>query len=263
MKPLPVDSGFLPVSMNFGSGEEFPHFTESGVICSPEDDVAALKDIPGILHIVHSMADFHALSEECQSNLVVLAGGESLLRLLAAQSGLKADTTIFWLIHKRFIDTWHAISSINLPQRSAITAFISRFESSWIVIDYSEYYLDNTSFYNGYIAGLKFSDSIPQSENTKAVGSEIELSKLKQKHVNLLETLGSLDLSLPRAGVVSTEETLLTTRLENELILLKRKHDALQRKYIALSNSKLGKLTLSMWGRKRAKAAMKTDLRDK
>jgi hypothetical protein len=41
-----------------------------------------------------------------------------------------------------------------------------------------------------------------------------------------------------------------STRLENDLILLKRRYDALDRKYTALANSRLGALTLRLWAKK-------------
>jgi hypothetical protein len=50
--------------------------------------------------------------------------------------------------------------------------------------------------------------------------------------------------------------------MENELILLKRRYDALDRKYTALSNSRLGALTLQLWARKNPRHNTATAAKD-
>lgn len=107
-----------------------------------------------------------------------------------------------------------------------------------------------------FVAGLRLSDmSAARARREVEHGLREENRVLRRKLLDLLafalESAGARTEAVGEVSGPGEPDPLSVRRLEDELIRVTRDRDALQRKYTALAESRLGRMTLDRWERRR------------
>ncbi|RAX45688.1 hypothetical protein DQ354_09500 [Arthrobacter sp. AQ5-06] len=222
------------------------------VLCVDEPSRDELQILDADLIVVRAEEDFRNLPVGTADSYLVLASGLKLAREVLEAGLVSSDDRIIWALGFPFLETLELLGSVGLPADTAVCVFAGEPSSAVVVSEACEAgRVDFASFQAGLALSELGSADVPQES---AVVRELDsrFRELATQHLNLLQTMAPA-----AAGALSTAEAREAPKsddvqkMENDLILLKRRYDALNRKYNSLAGSKLGRLTLKMWERTR------------
>lgn len=199
--------------------------------------------------IARSVEDFRSIRFVEIQHYVATADGFSLALELLEAGDLNPASHIVWSLGLPLLETLARLNALDFPEGVAVRRISGDVENSVVTTaGGSGLELDFDSF----SAGLEVGAALLGHEGWatdpyRKQGTGQALASLRQKHLSLLE---SLSPDSTEAGTRPHVPSVDSARVENDLILLKRRYDALDRKYTALSNSRLGALALRLWARK-------------
>ncbi|MCO4276558.1 hypothetical protein NG701_19410 [Pseudarthrobacter sp. HLT3-5] len=222
------------------------------VIAGASASTTELRHAPSDALIARSVEDFRSIQFVEIQHFVVTADGFSLALELLEPGHLNPASHIVWSLDLPLLESLERLNAIGLPETVTVRSIGGDMESSVVTTaGGSGLSLDFDGFRAGLEAGAKLAGGEVQGNRSDG-DSETDhaLALLRRKHLSVLESLSPVDAAKPVAGLQPETPAADATRLENDLILLKRRYDALDRKYTALSNSRLGALTLRLWARK-------------
>lgn len=216
------------------------------------EELSLIADDAYILVSVEEATEIAGLSF---ASVVVFADGLDLSRSLLEIGALDATGRIHWNLKAGLLATLKALDLLQLPFGVRVEG-INHTDSGVVVTTAITPggALDAESYRRGVEAGEVGASTRTRIERPTGDGpSQRETRALQEKLLLALQTMeplieGTPDCTRPHDGIA-----------ENELVLLKRKFDALDRKYTALATSRLGKLTLRLWARKRRPGSSSTD----
>lgn len=207
------------------------------------------------LHLVAGDAQLAASVDEARdaesgcTAVVVFASGLELARELLRIGVLDGSASIHWhlgLDLPETLDVLDAMAGVELAHGMSVTG-INQLASGIVVTTghagAGTDMLDANSFRRGVQAASLHRQQ--QEPIERSTGQETE-RLLRQKLLHTLQVVEPLLDTTPscaRAHDVAAEK---------QLIQLKRKYDALERRYKSLATSQLGKVTLRLWARKNA-----------
>lgn len=224
-----------------------PALVIAGATASPEDLLSA----PSEALIARSVEDFRAMPSVGVRHFVATANGYDVTLELLESGDLDPAAPIVWSLGLTVVATLARLSEIGLPEDVTVRRIGGEAESSVVTTARgSGLELEFDSFRAGLEVGAMLAGRGPDTDSGDYAEMCHELALLRLKHLSILESLSPVDAPNAAAAAHPDAPTADTTRLENDLILLKRRYDALDRKYTALSSSRLGALTLQLWARK-------------
>lgn len=196
--------------------------------------------------IVEDIGDFDYFYQAGSVVFVVGQAGVDLLVELVECGKLSGERSIVWDLGLPLWESWQYLSSMRILQSCAVDDV--RLEDGHAIVSTSVKAgtADSVSFGLGFLAGQVVSSGHGEA-SVKYGMIKDELTILAQKHLSLLEALGSAPLVSQWRGQGAPLPQNDIQGLKNELVGLNRQHDALKRKYASLSKSKLGSLTLKIW----------------
>lgn len=202
--------------------------------------------------IARSVEDFRSIRFVEVQHFVVTADGFSLALDLLESGDLDPGSPVAWNLDLPLTETLERLNAVGFPEGVAVRRISGDAENSVVTTaGGSGLQLDFASFSAGLeVAAALLGHGGRATSPYYQEGTVQALALLRQKHLSLLEGLSHVDIESPAAAVGPDAPAADGSRLENDLILLKRRYDALDRKYTALSNSRLGALTLRLWARK-------------
>lgn len=201
--------------------------------------------------IARSMEDFRSVRFIEIQHFVATADGFSLALELLEAGELDPASHIVWSLGLPLLETLARLNAVGFPEGVTVRRISGDAENSVVTTaGGSGLQLDFGSFTAGLEVGAALLGHPGWGTNPHHQLETMQaLALLRQKHLSVLESLSPVDAESPAAGVAPAPAA-DSARIENELILLKRRYDALDRKYTALSKSRLGALTLRLWARK-------------
>lgn len=220
------------------------------VIAGASASTAELRYAPADAVIARSVADFRATKFVEIHHYVVSADGFLLAGELLAAGDLDPARQILWSLDLPLLETLARLNTIGLAEDVTVCRVSGDLEQSVITTAAgSGGKLEADSFRAGLQVGATLGGN-GQGSNPEDSTSSQALALLRRKHLSVLESLSPVDAEKQAEAVQPEGSTADSARLENDLILLKRRYDALDRKYTALANSRLGALTLRLWAKK-------------
>lgn len=224
-----------------------PALVIAGVSASREDLLAA----PSEALIARSVEDFHAMPSVGVRHVIVTANGYNVTLELLESGDLDPAAPIVWSLGLTVVETLARLGEIGLPEDVTVRRIGGEAENSVVTTARgSGLELEFDSFRAGLEVGARLEGRGPDTGSGDYAELFHEFALLRLKHLSVLESLSPVDAPNAATAAHPDAPTADTTRLENDLILLKRRYDALNRKYTALSSSRLGALTLQLWARK-------------
>lgn len=222
-----------------------------GVLCSGALSRRELQIVQADLFLIRSADEFRSATSASLHSFLILPSGIDLTRELLLSGAFQNDVTLIWAFGQPVLESLLTLDTMGLSQGTSIFGFAGMNDDSLLMTRRSnDAVLDRGSFE----AGLRTARTETTKPSMALHGGEelssAELRDLRFKHLNLLKTLGPT-LPSKSADIDDSEKPREPLKLENDLILLKRRYDALDRKYTALANSRLGRVTLKLWDRKR------------
>lgn len=201
-----------------------------------------LSLVAGDAQIIKSVDEASGVVEASYASVVVFAAGMELARELLQGNALDGTRRIYWHLGVDLLTTLEILAGLELP-------FGVRVES----VNYSEAgtvvttalttggMLDTDSYRRGVQAGSAHRHGHPAPGQAAAPDTG---TQLQEKLLHTLQTIQPLIDSAPSCDHPHEDDA------DSQLILLKRKYSALERRYNSLAASQLGRLTLRMWARK-------------
>lgn len=205
--------------------------------------------------IARSAEDFRSIKFVEVQYYVVLADGFNLALGLLKSGDLNPTSQIVWSFNLPFLESLSRLRTIGFPDDVAIRGIGGHMDMS--VITTASGSTRKVEF-ESFRAGMDVSAALwghESLESKSGYPSEIgrELALLRRKHLSVLESLPSAAGGKTTSATRTEHPVVDSSRLENDLILLKRRYDALERKYTALANSRLGAATLRIWDRNKSR----------
>lgn len=229
------------------------------VLSGAAASTAELLHAPADALIARSVEEFRAIQFVDVQHFVVTADGFKLAMALLVSGDLDPASQIVWSLELPLLEALERLNSIGLPEGVTVGKIGGDMENAVVTTAVgSGLNLEFGSFRAGLEVGAKLLGCRVQDNSDADSTTGDAFALLRRKHLSVLECLSPVDAANPVSAIQPDASTADTGRLENDLILLKRRYDALDRKYTALSNSRLGALTLRLWARKnpRQKAAI-------
>lgn len=222
------------------------------VFAGASASTAELRHAPSDALIARSAEDFRSIQFVDIQHFVVTADGFSLALELLGSGDLGPASQIVWSLDLPLLESLERLNAIGLPEDVTVQGIGGDMENSVITTAAgSGLNLEFDGFRAGLEVGATLSGHGGEATNSEAYAKiDQAFALLRRKHLSVLESLSPVDAANPVAAVNPEAPAADTARLENDLILLKRRYDALDRKYTALANSRLGALTLRLWARK-------------
>lgn len=250
--------------------EAKPLFGPALIIAGESASTDELLHAPSDAIVVRSVEDFNASQFVALQHTVVTADGFDLALELLESGSLNSASSIVWNLGLPLLDTLGRLSMIGLAKDITVSTICGDTEGAVVTTSRgSGAELEFESFVAGLQVDAALSGSQNRGEYSVALsGPDVELGMLRQKLLSVLEGLSPADAKKPATGLgtdryrTETDRSAESLRLENDLILLKRRYDALERKYTALSNSRLGALTLRLWAWKNSHRNKKITVKD-
>jgi hypothetical protein len=232
------------------------------VIAGPTPSTAELRSAPSEALIARSVEDFRAMSFVEVRHFIATADGFNLALGLLQAGDLDPASHIVWSLDLPLLETLARLNEMGLPENVAVQRIDGNAERSVVITaGGSGLRLDVDSFMAGLEVGSALADGGQGNTSVHSATTEQAFELLRRKHLSMLESLSPVDAD-PVAAANPKTPGPDARRMENELILLKRRYDALDRKYTALSNSRLGALTLQLWARKNPRQNKATPAKD-
>jgi hypothetical protein len=232
------------------------------VLAGPTASTAELRSAPSEALIARSVEDFRSMSFIDVRHFVATADGFNLALELLQNGGLDPASPIVWSLDLPLLATLARLHEMGLPENVTVQRIGGSAESSVVITaGGSGLRLDFDSFRAGLEVGAALAEGGPGNRSEHSSTTEQAFELLRRKHLSVLESLSPVDAE-PVAAARPQTPGQDASRMENELILLKRRYDALDRKYTALSNSRLGALTLQLWARKNPRQNKATPAKD-
>lgn len=203
-----------------------------------------------------------ALDGERLQCLVLIDGRpEKILQAVqkfADQTAVKSRTLLIITRSGEFLSALEVVSASAISDRISLVGMLFKRDLAYIEFRQSVAEdLDSTPFINGLVQGIESAGKIAVKDSDQST----LVSELEDKLLSVLESqklIAPTPLSVeshqqgPKAKGDSQNESAATIKeLENKLVTIRTQFDSLQRKYDALANSRLGRITLSAWSRNR------------
>lgn len=245
-----------------GLTEEGPLPGPALVISGPTASTAELRSAPSEALIARSIEDFRSMSFVEIRHFVATAEGFSLTLELLEAGDLNPASHIVWSLDLPLLETLAKLNELGLPENVTVQRIGGDAANSVVLTaGGSGRKLDFESFRAGLEVGAAMAEGNQGNRSDRCSTTDQALDLLRRKHLSVLESLSPVDTD-PEVVARPQTQGQDASRMENELILLKRRYDALDRKYTALSNSRLGALTLQLWARKNPRQNKATPAKD-
>ncbi|MHA7303926.1 hypothetical protein ACX80E_01560 [Arthrobacter sp. TMN-49] len=198
---------------------------------------------------VADSSEFENLSVNDYRDVLVLDPNHAVVNRILPIVTEDRNRAIHWYFQVDLQTALEQLATLNLPSRLKLIQI--NFLPKAIVLSTGHHgglTLDNDSLRAGVQAGI-LAATAGQPRHVASRHQDY-IQELQQKLFAALSLISDMENANTLAsdkGAVPTE----TDTHDNELILLKSKYDALERKYDSLSGSKLGKLTLKLWSKNR------------
>ncbi|MBG0739165.1 hypothetical protein IV500_07125 [Paeniglutamicibacter antarcticus] len=239
---------------------------------------AELQTLDSDLILVHSAEEFLASGFVAADACLVVPSGLNLARKLVADGLINFNCHLIWAFGLPVIQSLDVLQTVDLPEGSLVCGFGGLREAALLVTARNNHGTEGNQFLDEGYDAESFRAGIRVGVHSAALSAVHEqgaaecpshgdlssasrlLNELRLRHLNLLQTLGPTMDAVPHSSELPGPPE--AVQLENELILLKRRHDALERKYNSLAGSRLGRLTLKLWDRKRFDAPASNELKE-
>ncbi|AIY00882.1 hypothetical protein ART_1283 [Arthrobacter sp. PAMC 25486] len=199
--------------------------------------------VAGDAQIIKSMDEAPSMAEASYTSVVVFAAGLELARELLQINALDGTGRIHWHLGMDLMETLEILSRLELPFGVRVESTNHAAPGTVVTTGLTTGgMLDTLSFHRGVQAGSLHRTG--QTATGQATAPDTE-RLLQQKLLHTLQTIEPLIDAAPSCTGLHDGDA------ETQLIVLKRKYDALERKYTSLAASQMGKLTLRLWARKR------------
>jgi hypothetical protein len=245
------------------------------VLASPDAPEEELPRLSEDVVLVRSVSEYRLAASFAPDCVLVLASGLELANDLLQQGTLDPASRIAWALSPSVPENLARLTGANLATETAVCGYLVLDHNLALVTangagppnsggpegrgpaGESNQGLDGEAF----ALGLKLADlAAALDRDLSGVDQQTALlQELQTKHIDLLQALdagaGSIagvaaPLGRGQAMDAGAAEAKIDT-LQKELAQLKKKYDRLDRRYKALANSRMGKLTLKLWERKR------------
>lgn len=237
------------------------------VLSSPGSAPEEILTVQSDAVIICSMHDFHAMPAVPIGHYAVTSSGLGLAMELLESGSLDPSLPILWTLQLPLFETLDKLQTVGLPHASTVHSVGGDIMNTFVVTAAgSGVTLDSESFRVGVEVGASLMRRGTDAGDAPATAwANQELDLLRRKHLSVLELLSPAAEAVPAVGsgtANADSRSSDTKRLENDLVLLKRRYDALDRKYAALSKSRLGALTLRMWDRRNPRNKNASTMKD-
>ncbi|MHA7178318.1 hypothetical protein ACX80D_16905 [Arthrobacter sp. Sr24] len=204
-----------------------------------------LAMIKGTAYFANSVEDIIGSNDFDYENVLIYSNALALLDNEIVRNLLQNVPRVHWHLEESLIAALTIVGNALYPTRLFVQQI--NFRSTGVIITTSPRSVipaDNTWFTSGIRAG-KMETRFSEGQVVKAETTD-ESQFLRAK---LLMALKSIDLIVDSESSEKDSQKPIhsTAEVENQLILLKNRYDALDRKYNSLAHSRLGKLTLKLW----------------
>lgn len=208
-----------------------------------------LRLLEGDAHILTSPEEATDFASDYYSCVVVFPCGLGLARDLLQINALDSSRRIHWQLGKGLLESLDILAQLDLgPNVHAVG--INHVEGGTVVTTAlaTGSLLDADSYRSGVQAGSAGNSSDGGMEGPAGSMTVHDSDRqITEKLLSMLQTVEPLSSDAPPACERAHDES-----AEHELALLKRDYRALERKYCSLAASRLGKLTLRLWARRRS-----------
>lgn len=231
------------------------------VLCEGDPSRHELQIFNADMLVVRTREEFLDSPIVTPDAYLVLASGLSLAKDVLQSGLMKSEVRVIWALGQSVAATLGTLQTVGLPPDTVISAFAGLPESAVLVAENSNAdTVDLLSFRIGLAISAMGTAKSERNAGAQNSTQDHAFRKLAHNHLNTLQSLGTAAQPLER----STDRLQLADaeKLENDLILLKRRYDALNRKYNSLASSRLGQLTLKIWERKRVKAGVAKEAKE-
>lgn len=207
-----------------------------------------LRLVAGDAQFIKSIDEAPAVAEASYASVVVFAAGLELARELLQLNALDGTCRIHWHLGLDLMEVLETLARLQLPFGVRVES-VNHSEAGTVVTTAltTGGMLDTDSYRRGVQAGSAHRPVHPGAvHQATGQGTAPDTGRLLQeKLLHTLQTIEPLIDAVPPCGHPHDGDA------ESQLILLKRKYSALERRYNSLAASQLGKLTLRLWARKR------------
>lgn len=222
------------------------------VLCDQDPSRHELLIFRADMIFVRSREEFMNTPNIRPDAYLVLAGGLSLARDLVRDGLIESADKIIWAFERTIPESLGTLQTMRLSPSATVCAFAGSPDSAILVSEGND---EPGANMESFLMGLAVSPlgTAPGRGGAGPSGNphEAAFRKLADKHLNTLQSLGAP--AQPGERSADRLESADAAKLENDLILLKRRYDALNRKYNSLASSRLGQLTLRIWELRRVK----------
>lgn len=225
------------------------------VLASSQETGHIFRDLRADIVFVRSVEEFQQFGRKHGGPVLVTNSGMNIARKLLETGGLQTRPRIFWSLSMSFSDTLRVLKSLELPETLTVCGFSGT--SGKIVLETSLEVSESTAELASFMAGVKVG-SLPSHSHNRGdfefdpeSDFEHELVELRGKYLSLLLAIdqsAANRIQMQPDGLFGSNER---RQLEDKLILLNRRYSSLERRYEALSNSRLGRITQRVWMIKR------------
>ncbi|WP_441427146.1 hypothetical protein [Arthrobacter sp. YAF34] len=226
------------------------------IVCGPSSATIDLQLIPADVVLVRTAEDLAAKAVAESDAYLVVPGGLDLMSSLLRKGRISNSAQILWSFGLPVRDSLTFLGTLELPVGMVVTGFGGSANQSILrtAVQGDDVNYDVDSFRMGLEAARL--DEIRAEAQLAAEEQAAErrlLHDLTARHLNLLAALGTTGQFPPDSGPAGGTHSDVA-ELQDQLARLKRNYAVLERKYSALAQSKLGRITLKIWDRKRLTA---------
>jgi hypothetical protein len=253
----PASSGRTPVGISRSSGIlNLPDLVETvALVCGSSATGLDVQLVDADVVLVRNAEDAAAEPVPETDAYLVVPGGLDLMQELLRDGRIAKASRILWSFGLPVTESLMALEALELPAGMVVTGFSGHAHHAILLCAVREDAThDGESFRMGLKAARLESGWSDAHGDLEARAAEQRLVReLRTKHLSLLTSLGPVGRLNPGAASAGGPETDVAG-LQDELTALRRNYASLERKYNALAQSKLGRLTLKLWDRKRYSA---------
>ncbi|MCB5274638.1 hypothetical protein BJG92_02175 [Arthrobacter sp. SO5] len=225
------------------------------LVCGPSGSGLDLQLISADIVLVRTAEDLAAQRSGEADAYLVVESGMGLMSKFLRDDRLSSSAQILWSFGLPIGESLVALGSLELPAGTMVTGFFGSPEHAILLSAVRD---DATCDDESFQMGLKAARSEElwakaYSDAERHAADRRLLHDLGKKHLSVLVSLATAGEPAPDGAAPGGLDA-DAAELQDELNGLKRKYAILERRYNSLAQSKLGRITLRIWDRKRLSA---------